>query len=195
MTAGADSSGVCLKCGAGTYFQVGQSTCLPCLEGKYATEQGTMLPAACTPIITSSTGTNLAIHIVVTIFQFKALYPMSDITEEIQNKMTIAIAKLLEFNASSVLLNFAPVNLRREVHSRTLPEGTLVTVGLVNFQGSAAQFAPLIDQQRIDSEMATEGLMSVELLPFANGTSAPESIVFANGTSAPEGIVLPSKNL
>jgi hypothetical protein len=100
---------------------------------------------------------------IVPIFQFKTQYQLSDMTSDISNRMTTAVANLLQVNTKTVVLSFNTVNLRTLLQK----ESVLVSVGLVNFQGSTTGFASMITQENIKSEMAAVGLKSVELLSGA----------------------------
>jgi hypothetical protein len=111
---------------------------------------------------------------IVPIFQFKAQYQLSDITSDIRNRMIMAIAKLLQVNTESVILSFASVTLRVLQQQ----EFVLVSVGLVNFQGSRAAFASVITQEKINSELETVGLKPVELLTSASGSSTSQGTVY-----------------
>jgi hypothetical protein len=109
----------------------------------------------------------------VPIFQFKAPYQLSDISNDIQNKITVAVANLLRVNKGNVILSFASITIR----VLKLQACVLVSVGLVNFQGFEPAFTSLITQDDINFHMAMQGLLSVELLGKAIGTStSPGSI-------------------
>jgi hypothetical protein len=112
---------------------------------------------------------------IVPIFQFKAQYPLSDITSEIRDKMTMAVAKLLQVNTGSVILSFTSVIRRVRVLQQQ--EFVLVSVGLVNFQGSRAAFASMITQENVNFQMAAAGLKSVDLLTNVSGSSTPQGTV------------------
>ena len=86
----------------------------------------------------------------------------------------MAVAKLLQVNTGSVILSFASVTLRVLQQQ----EFVLVSVGLVNFQGSRAAFASVITQEKINSEMETVGLKPVELLTSASGSSSSQGTVY-----------------
>ena len=112
---------------------------------------------------------------IIPIFQYKAQYQLSDITSDIRNRMIMAVAKLLQVNTGSVILSFASVTLRVLQQQ----EFVLVSVGLVNFQGSRAAFASVITQEKINSEMETVGLKPVELLTSASaGSSTSQGTVY-----------------
>jgi hypothetical protein len=112
---------------------------------------------------------------IVTIFQFKAQSPFSGITNDIRNSMTMAIAKMLQVNTGSVILSFVAVPLRVLQQQ----EFVLVSVGLVNFQGSTAAFASLITEEKLNSEMAAVGLKSVELLTGSSVSSTSQGTVYS----------------
>ena len=111
---------------------------------------------------------------IVSIFQFKAPYSISEITDVLQNKMAMAIANLLNVGTNNVILKFTSTILR--VIQR---EAVIVSVSLVNFQGSTSALASIITKDNINSAMGREGLASVELVT----TSSSES-----GSSTSQGI-------
>jgi uncharacterized membrane protein len=110
---------------------------------------------------------------VVPLFQFKARYQLSEITSDIRERMTTAVANLLQVNTSSIFLSFALVTLRNLQQQ----EFVLVSVGLVNFQESRAAFASMITQENIDSKMAAAGLKSVELLTSVSGSPTAQGTI------------------
>jgi hypothetical protein len=120
---------------------------------------------------------------IVAVCQFKAPYQLSEITDIIRGKMVLAIAKMLEVNASIVVLGFSSVVVRR----RDLLQqgGVLVSVGLINFQDSVSIFATRITQENINAKMAAEGLLAVQLLvaPSTGTVSSQSSSVNLNSSS------------
>jgi hypothetical protein len=96
------------------------------------------------------------------IFEFKAPYQLSEITDQIRNKMILAVAKILRVNESSIVLTFSSVILRRRALLQ--PNGVLVSVGLSNFYGSASMFSSRITLENLNAAMAAEGLESVLLI-------------------------------
>ncbi len=103
----------------------------------------------------------------VPIFAFKAQYQLSEITSDIRERMTKAVASLLQVNTLGIVLSFASATLRNVQQQ----EFVLVRVGLVNFQGSTAAFASIITQENLNSEMAAMGIKSVELLTSGSEVS------------------------
>jgi hypothetical protein len=97
----------------------------------------------------------------VTVFQFKAPYLLSEITENIRAKMVLAIANILDVNASMVVLEFSSIVLRTALLEKA---GVLVSVGLIDFQEPVSVFATRITQENINAKMGAEGLMAVQLL-------------------------------
>jgi hypothetical protein len=108
-----------------------------------------------------TTSSNLA-NKMVDVCQFKAPYQLSGITDIIRGKMVLAVANMLEVNASIVVLVFSSVVARRR--DLLQQAGVLVSVGLINFHDSVSIFATRITQENMNAKMAEEGLMAVELL-------------------------------
>ena len=117
---------------------------------------------------------------IVQIFQFKAHYSLSDITNDIQSRMTAAVARLLQVNFSAVILSFSSFNLRQIVRPRVLlqQESVLVTVGLIDFQGSIAVLKLRISQEKVNEQMAAENLLPVQLTADASDVNTLGGIVF-----------------
>jgi hypothetical protein len=116
----------------------------------------------------------------VLIFQFKAQYQLSDITNDINTRMTMAVANLLQVSSTDVILSFAPTTLRQESYLRMQQDGVLVSVGLANFQGSITALTAMITQESINTRMAAESLKSVALLtppeiPFTSQGIFPDA--------------------
>ena len=119
---------------------------------------------------------NNYITVIVIIFQFKAPYQLSEITPELESRMSQAVAAVLGVNATSVSLTFVEVDMRRR---RLLQQkGVLVSVSLKNLQGSASPFVSRLSQDSINHQMAAAGLRTVQLVQ--NGTV----ISTGNATSA-----------
>jgi hypothetical protein len=76
--------------------------------------------------------------------------------------MALAIAKMLEINASNVILTFSSATLRRR--DLLQQNGVLVMVGLTNFHNSVSSFTSKITSERINAAMAAEGLEAVQLI-------------------------------
>jgi hypothetical protein len=118
------------------------------------------------PSTTSSTSASS----IVAVCQFKASYQLSEITDIIRGKMVVAIANMLEVNASIVVLEFSSDVVRRR--DLLQQAGVLVSVGLTNFYGSVSVFATRITQENMNAKMAAEGLKAVQLMAVPSaGTS------------------------
>ena len=87
-------------------------------------------------------------------------------TDDIRAKMVLAMANMLEVNASTVVLGFSAVVLRRR--DLLQQNGVLVSVGLTHFYGSVSVFAARITQANINAAMAAEGLQAVQLTAIAS---------------------------
>ena len=145
----------CAACPPGTFSAGGQSICTQCLQAAYSTAWGQSdctVQATTTPAPDNSS--------VVPIFEFIVQYQLSEITADIQLKMSIAVAGVLLVSTSRVVLSFAEVDLRQRVLLQL--KGVLVSVGLKDFQGSSAQFASQLTKGNVDSKMAALGLKSVQ---------------------------------
>jgi hypothetical protein len=124
------------------------------------------------PQITSqpSTTSSTSASSIVAVCQFKASYQLSEITDIIRGKMVVAIANMLEVNASIVVLEFSSDVVRRR--DLLQQAGVLVSVGLTNFYGSVSVFATRITQENMNAKMAAEGLKAVQLMAVPSaGTS------------------------
>jgi hypothetical protein len=76
--------------------------------------------------------------------------------------MVLAIAKMLEVNASSVVLTFSSAFLRRRALLQKT--GVLVSVGLTDLQSFSSIFASKITSDNINAAMKAEGLNAVQLI-------------------------------
>jgi hypothetical protein len=108
----------------------------------------------------------------VQIFQFKAQYRLSDISDDIRIRMTRAVANLLQVSILNVILSFASMTARILQQQ----ESVLVSVGLVNLQGSTVALISMLSQKSINLHMAAEGLNSVEIFIKALETSTSPGI-------------------
>ena len=133
----------------------GQGSCSTCPDGSYSSASGSL---SC---IQGTTASNSGSSI-VPIFDFKAPYLLSEITDQIRIKMVQAIAKMLGVNKSSVVLTFSSVDLRRRALLQKA--GVLVRVGLTDLQSSASIFASKITSDSINAAMNAEGLDAVQLI-------------------------------
>jgi hypothetical protein len=147
----------------------GQGSCSTCPDGSYSSSSGSV---SC---IQSTTASNSASSI-VPIFDFKAPYLLSEITDQIRIKMVQAIAKMLGVNNSSVVLTFSSAFLRRRVLLQKT--GVLVSVGLTDLQSSASILASKITSDNINAAMKAEGLDAVQLITnFITGDKCWRSIL------------------
>ena len=80
--------------------------------------------------------------------------------------MVLATANMLQVNASSVVLGFSAVVLRRR--DLLQQNGVLVSVGLAHFYGSVSIFTARITLANINAAMAAEGLKAVQLTASAS---------------------------
>ncbi len=111
----------------------------------------------------------------VKIVQYKAPYLLSEITIDIRNKMAKAIASSISVNANTVVLSIVDASLRRR---RLLQQqGVLVSAFLQDFKGSTSEFALLLTQERLNTQMAALGLKPVLLI------STPEQTLTSNSSS------------
>jgi hypothetical protein len=142
----------------------GQGSCSTCPDGSYSTTSGSV---SCIQVTTTSnSGMSFA-----PIFDFKAPYQLSEITDQIRIKMVLAISKMLEVNKSSVVLVFSSAFLRRTALLQKT--GVLVSVGLADLQSSASIFASKITSDNINAAMKSEGLDAVQLITiFVTGNAS-----------------------
>jgi hypothetical protein len=96
----------------------------------------------------------------IEILQFKVAYQLSDITIEIQTKMTSAVANIVKLSVSQIILNFVEINtqLRRRILQQT---NTLVIVSIKTFQGSVAFLSSQLTEEKLNAQMKVLGLKSV----------------------------------
>jgi hypothetical protein len=162
------------------WYFAGESFCSRCSDENYTsrsagcnsiTNQLTSLPYEITSTVseiqaTKSESLKLGISSsslqVFVLCQFKAQYQLSEVTNIVRSKMIIAVSNVLEVNTSTVVLDLTSTILRR----RTLLQqaGVLVSVGLTNMHQPASIFTARITQERLNAEMAAQGLKSVQLL-------------------------------
>ncbi len=145
VTLGGISAAVCSTCLAGTYAEFGWSTCSSCDLGTYATKTGATSSATC--------------EIVLQIFQFKAPYLLTDVTENIKSRMSLAVANVLGIISSNVVLSFTT-----SVFDRRQQAGVLVSAGITDSQVSAASYASRLTQDKLNTEMVALGLKSIQLV-------------------------------
>jgi hypothetical protein len=103
----------------------------------------------------------------VQIFEFIANYQLADVNSDIQNRMTVAVANMLQVNSSQVFLSFSAVTLR----ALSQQESVLVHVALINFQGSTMAISSVITQENINYQMVAIGLKLVVLLTKSISTA------------------------
>ncbi len=105
---------------------------------------------------------------VVVILQFKASYTLSEITNGVRSGMAQAIASVIGFSASAVVLNFTETSFQRRgfnLKFKLLQQrSVLVDVGLRDFQGSPALFSSSLTEGNINSQMSLLGLRSVQIV-------------------------------
>jgi hypothetical protein len=141
----------------------GKSSCYACPDGSDTAARGSegcnlfkTTDSSLQPTSSSSTSG------IVAVCQFKAPYQLSEITDILRGKMVAAIASLLEVSSSIVVLGFSSVVVRRR--DLLQQAGVLVSVGLNNFHDSVLIFATRITQEKMNTKMAAEGLMEVQLM-------------------------------
>jgi hypothetical protein len=111
--------------------------------------------------------------LVVQILQFKVEYELTDITAEIRNKMATAIANVIRMSSSMVVLSFAETEMNRR-RKLLQHKAVLVTVSLKDFQGSTAQFAEQLQQDKLNVQMASLGLKPIAV--FSSSTLSGNSV-------------------
>jgi hypothetical protein len=109
---------------------------------------------------------------VTLIFQFKAPYQLSEITEDIRSKMVQAVANLLSVETSRVVLTFVPVQVRLGQRGLLQQTSVLVNVGLTNFHESASIMVSQLTQENINLKMHDAGLKSVQLVTTTTSNTA-----------------------
>ncbi len=72
----------------------------------------------------------------------------------------MAVANVLDVNASSVILTFVSGTYDR----RSQKTGVLVSAGVIDLQVSAASYASKVTQDKLNTEMAKMGLNYVQLV-------------------------------
>jgi hypothetical protein len=77
--------------------------------------------------------------------------------------MELAVANILSVTASNVVLTFKSVVLEQ----RRQQTGVLVSVGIINFLGSAASYVSKISQDKVNAEITALGLNSIKLVSIA----------------------------
>ncbi len=114
------------------------------------------------------------------ILQFKAPYLYSEITTEIRNQMAMAISTIINVNASRLFLSFVDASLRRR---RLLQQqqGVLVSVFLKDGKDSVSEFTSLLTQERLNTQMASLGLRSIQLLSSSIQTTSLNSANTVSG--------------
>jgi hypothetical protein len=105
-------------------------------------------------------------EVIVTIFQFKSAYQISEINEDLRQNMAVAISRVLEVAASNVILTIVETYMRRALLQ--LQKGVLVTVSLKGYYGSTSNFASRITQDNINSKMIAFGLKSAQIIQIVN---------------------------
>ncbi len=160
ITLGVASSASCSTCTAGKFAGFGQRVCSSCKPGTYATNEGATSSAACS--------------IVLQIFQFKAPYLLSEVTGDIQSRMSMAVANILGVNARNVVLTLVSSNRRDQ------QPGVLVSAGITDFQGSAASYASKVTQSILTTEMTALGLNSGQLVSITGVKHLPHLIIYFN---------------
>jgi hypothetical protein len=146
---GGTSSSTCYVCIPGTYSGLGQSSCSICYSGTYSTKTGATSSAEC--------------RIVLKIFQFEAPYQLTEVTENIKNRMSLAVSNVLGVPAYNVVLTFVTYMGYTSRRQQTVLR---VSVGIIDFQGSAASYASKVTQQKFDFEMGALGLKSGQVTPM-----------------------------
>jgi hypothetical protein len=112
---------------------------------------------------------------VTSIFQFRAQYQLSEVTEDVRSKMLFAVANTLGVETSSVILRFVLLQDRGQ-RSLLQQTGVLVSVGLVNFYGSVSLLLSRLTQENLNLKMQAVGLKSVQLIIITTSTIAASDI-------------------
>jgi hypothetical protein len=157
---GSTSSAACSACSTGTYSAAGQRTCSSCEPGTYAKRTGA---TSCS--------------IVLQIFQFKAPYLVSEVTVDIQGRMSRAVANVLGVDAIDVVLTFVPSTLDRRSGQTT---GVLVNAGVTDLELSAASLSSKVTQDKLNKEMAAVGLSSGQLVSATGMSHCEETTSIQN---------------
>ncbi len=101
-----------------------------------------------------------ACSFVLQIFQFKSQYLLSEISVEIHHRMSLAVANVLVVNVTYVVITFLSALFDR----RSVQTGVLVSVGITEYQDSAASYASRVTQDKFNKEMAAMGLKAGQLI-------------------------------
>jgi hypothetical protein len=145
FTLGDTSSASCSFCIPGTYSGRGQSSCSICNTGTYSSKTGATSSAECA--------------IVLKIFQVLVPYLLEEITENIKNRIALAVSNVLGIPGSNIVLTFSSYKAFRRQQAKVL-----MIVGIIDFQGSASNYASKITQENLNIEMWALGLKSGQLL-------------------------------
>ncbi len=105
----------------------------------------------------------------MTLFQFKVAYQLSEITEDIKNKLLVAISKALGLDKSTLFLSFAEADMNRRA---AVQKGVLATVSLVNHGSPTTSLLSLITEDSINSQMSAQGLKSVQLVNVGSSSTS-----------------------
>jgi hypothetical protein len=146
LTSGATSSAACSVCIPGTYSGHGQSSCSKCNTGTYLTKTGATSSAEC--------------GLVLKIFQFEVPYLLEEVTDDMKKRISLAVSNVLGVSASNIVLTFSSF-----IPSRRQQTKMLVSVGIIDFQGSAASYVSKVTQEKLNLEMGALGLKSGQLVP------------------------------
>jgi hypothetical protein len=115
---------------------------------------------------TGSTSSSMVLQI----FQFKAPYQLSEVTVEMQSRISTAVANMLGVNSIDVVLTFVPATLDRRSRLNGQPTGVLVSASVTDVELSAACYISKVTQDRFNKEMIAMGLNYGQLIP-ATGMS------------------------
>ena len=130
-------------CRADPYMQptTDSTTGCSCPEGFKANNSAPTNPYAvkCSPVSDPGPVTiiNNYVTVVVLIFQFQAPYQLSEMTDDVVNKMTRAVAEVLNVNASNVVLSFVAMRRRALLQQSG---GVLVSVSLKDYEAPSGGF-------------------------------------------------------
>jgi hypothetical protein len=93
------------------------------------------------------------------ILQFEVPYLLEEVTDDMKIRLSLVLSNLLGVPASNVVLTFSSY-----IASRREQAKVLVSVGIIDFQGSAASYASKITQENLNLEMGALGLKSGQLV-------------------------------
>jgi hypothetical protein len=115
---------------------------------------------------------------IVTLFQFKVAYQLSDLTYEIKGKLAMVVVVVLDLDKSNVVLRYSEVDMNRR---DSVQKGVLVTVSIRNFLGSLNSLLWRITEDQINLFMTDQGLKSVQIVsigstPTQTSTTLSESV-------------------